>query len=249
MAENEKTELLYLKNTYLREFKAEIINIEKLDDKIGIVLDKTAFYPVGGGQPSDMGEISSEKGKAYIIHVENKYGKVYHFADKIEGELNEGDVVKGIIDWDRRYRLMRMHTAAHLLSRAVREAVERPLEIVGSAIDVTKARIDFGYEKSIREFFPKIEEIANTIVAEDRPVIIRMMPRKEAEEHIAKFNESLKILPPHIHEVRIVEIKDWHACACGGTHVKSTGEIGEIKLLKRGSKGKGVERIEFTAIQ
>jgi len=249
MVKIRETNLLYLKDAYLREFEAKIMKIEKLDDKFGIVLDQTAFYPVGGGQPADTGEISGGKGKARIIHVEKKNKIVWHFTGEIVGELSEGDTVRGIIDWDRRYKLMRMHTAAHLLSEAVRKAVGKPLEIVGSAINVEKARLDFGYEKSIRDFFPKIEEIANQVIEENRPVIIRIMPRKEAEEYVTKFNESLRILPPQVQEVRVIEIKDWHACACGGTHVKSTGEIGKIKLLKRSSKGKGVERIEFTVLQ
>lgn len=245
MEKIEETKLLYLKDAYIREFKAKILKIKRLNDKIWIILDQTTFYPVGGGQPADTGEISGENGKARIVYVEKKNGEVWHLVDKIEGKLSEGDVVKGAIDWNRRYRLMRIHTAAHLLSRAVREAVGKPLEIVGSAIDVDKARIDFGYEKSIREFFPKIEEIANMVIAENRPVIIKVMPREEAEEYVARFNESLKILPPQVQMVRIVEIQNWHACACGGTHVQSTGEIGRIQLLKRSSKGKGVERIEF----
>ena len=249
MVKIRETNLLYLEDAYLREFEAKIMKIEKLDDKFGIILDQTAFYPVGGGQPADTGEISGGQGKAHIIHVEKKNGIVWHFTDEIVGELSEGDAVRGVVDWDRRYKLMRMHTAAHLLSEAVRKAVGKPLEIVGSAINVEKARLDFGYEKSIRDFFPKIEEIANRVIEENRPVIIRIMSRKKAEEYVTKFNESLRILPPQVQEVRVVEIEDWHACACGGTHVKSTGEIGKIKLLKRSSKGKGVERIEFTVLQ
>ena len=243
------TRLLYLEDAYKREFEAKILKIEQAEDRVGIVLDSTAFYPVGGGQPADKGEIIGKDGKAIVIDVQKRGDLVFHFAEEVDGKLVEGETVKGVIDWNRRYRLMRNHTAAHLLSEAVRRAVGKPLKIVGSAINVEKARLDFGYERSIREFFPKIEEIANRVVAEDRPVIIKVMPREKAEEYVSKFNESLKILPPQVHEVRIVEIKGWHACACGGTHVKSTGEIGRIKLLKRSSKGKGVERIEFTTVQ
>lgn len=246
MEKTEETKLLYLEDAYIREFEAKILKIEKIDEKFGIILDNTAFYPVGGGQPSDTGEIIGRNGKAKVIHVQRKGKIVFHFTDKIEGKLTQGETIRGLIDWDRRYRLMRIHTAAHLLSEAIRKAVGAPLEIVGSAIDVEKARLDFGYERSMREFFPKIEEIANKIVAENRPVIIKIMPREEAEKYVSKYHESLRILPPQIQEVRIVEIKEWHACACGGTHVKSTEEIGEIKLLKRSSKGRGVERIEFT---
>jgi misacylated tRNA(Ala) deacylase len=84
-------------------------------------------------------------------------------------------------------------------------------------------------------------------VREDRNVVVRMMDRQEAEKYVERFHESLSTLPPQVHEVRIVEIKDWHACACGGTHVRRTGELEGIKLLKRVSKGKGVERLEFSA--
>ena len=248
MEKAEKTRLLYLEDAYIREFEAKIIKIERIEDKFGIVLDQTAFYPLGGGQPSDTGEIFSETGRAIITFVEKRGNQVFHFADKIEGKLAEGHTIKGVIDWSRRYRLMRTHTAAHLLSEAVRRTIGKPLEIVGSAIELEKARFDFKYEKSIRELFPEIEKTANNVVAEDRPVIIKMMPREEAEKYLAKYNETLKTLPAHVQTVRIVEIENWHACACGGTHVRSTGEIGGIKLLRRKSKGKGIERIEFTVV-
>jgi misacylated tRNA(Ala) deacylase len=93
----------------------------------------------------------------------------------------------------------------------------------------------------------RIQEVASKVILEDRSVEIRSMQRKDAEEYVARFHENLKTLPPQVQNVRIVEVKDWHACACGGIHVKSTGEIGAIEILRRMSKGKGVERIEFRA--
>ncbi len=141
---------------------------------------------------------------------------------------------------------MRVHTSAHLMSQAIREVLHEPMEIVSSGIDPEKARLDFTHEGSTRRFFPEIEALANKIVKENRTVKTRLAPRKEAEEYVKRFHESLKTMPPQVTEVRIVEIAGWHACACGGTRVKSTDEIGEIKLLSRRSKGKGIERIEFT---
>jgi misacylated tRNA(Ala) deacylase len=132
------------------------------------------------------------------------------------------------------------------MSQAIRQALSKPVEIVGSGMDLEKARLDFTRAGSTRELFPQIEAVANNVVKENRTVKIRLMPRNEAEEYVKKFHESLKTLPPQVSEVRIVEIEGWHACACGGTHVKSTGEIEEIRLLSRSSKGKGIERIEFT---
>jgi Ser-tRNA(Ala) deacylase AlaX len=241
------TQLLYYEDAYLKEFEGKIIKILKLDGKTGVVLDRTAFYVTGGGQPSDTGFIKGGKGEAKVIEVQRRDNMVVHVLNEISGEIKEGDVVKGVIDWNRRYALMRNHTSAHLMAEALRQALQTPLKIVGSAVEVEKSRLDLTYDKPLRAFFPKIEEIANTVIKQNRPVEIKTMPRNEAERYVEKFNETLETLPPQIQEVRIVEIKQWHACACGGTHVKTTGEIGSIKILGRASKGRGIERIEFTA--
>ena len=219
----------------------------KIDDRYGVILDRTAFYPTGGGQPSDTGVIKGKSGEIRIEDVQMINGVVVHFASEIRGEIKEGQEVRGAIDWDRRYTLMRNHTAAHLVAEAVRRATDTPMPIIGSAIDVDKARMDFAHEENLRPLLLGIERIANDVVKEDRIVEVKTMKREEAEKYVERFHESLKILPPQVQEVRIVEIKDWHACACGGTHLKSTGEIGTVKILKRVSKGKGVERIEFSA--
>jgi len=241
--------LLYLEDAYLREFEAKILKTVQLGEKRGLVLDSTAFYPMGGGQPADTGVITGRNGEATVVDVQKRKGVAVHLVDKIAGKLDEGEAVKGRIDWSRRYKLMRNHTTAHLISEAVRRVVGAPTPVVGSAIEVDKARLDLAYEKSIRPLFQEIERVANQVVEENRPVIVRLMPRDEAESYVAKFHESLKMLPPGVQQVRVVEIKDWHACACGGTHVKTTGEIGIVKLLRRSSKGRGVERIEFAALQ
>jgi len=241
------TRLLYYEDAYLREFDARVLKTLKIDDRYGLVLDRTAFYPMGGGQPADTGVIKGKEGEIRVADVQMIKGSVVHFAGEIKGEIREGEGVRGTIDWNRRYALMRNHTAAHLMGEAVRKAAGAPMKIVGSAIDVDKARLDFAHEESLRPLFPEIEKVANDVVKENRLVEFKMMMRGEAEKYVEKFHESLKTLPPQVQEVRIVEIKDWHACACGGTHLKGTGEIGLIKILKRVSKGKGVERIEFSA--
>jgi alanyl-tRNA synthetase len=218
-----------------------------MGNHFGLVLDQTAFYPMGGGQPADNGVVRGETWEARVIDVQWRDNVPVHVLDAIKGEFKEQGKIVGIIDWNRRWALMRNHTVAHLISEAIRQAVGIPVEIVGSAVNVDKSRLDLGYEGSLRDAFPKIEEIANKVVKENRPVIVKMMPRTEAEEYVKRFHESLKVLPPTVQSVRIVEIKDWHACACGGTHVKGTGELGFIRILGRAAKGKGVERIEFVA--
>ena len=243
------TRLLYYEDAYLKEFEAKVVQIMEVDGRQGLVLDQTAFYPMGGGQPADNGMLRSknEKWEAQVVDVQWRNGVQVHVLGEIKGETKEQDNIMGEINWTRRWALMRNHTAAHLISPAIRQAVGKPLEIVGSAISVDKSRLDLGHEGSLRESFSKIEEIANRVVAEDRPVLIKTMPRAEAERYVEGFHESLKTLPLSVESVRIVEIKDWHACACGGTHVKSTRELGAIKVLGRAAKGKGVERIEFVA--
>ena len=245
--EKPSTRLLYYEDSYIRQFETKIVKIVQIDNHLGLVLDLTAFYPTGGGQPADNGVIKSENWEAKVIDVQWHDVVPVHVLDEIKDEIKEQDKVVGVIDWNRRWALMRNHTAAHLISEAISQAVGKPLEIVGSAVNVDKSRLDLGHESSLRELFPKIEETANKIVKENRPVIVKMMPRAEAEEYVKRFHESLKTLPPIVKSVRIVEIKSWHACACGGTHVKSTGELGLIKVLGRAAKGKRVERIEFAA--
>lgn len=245
--ESEKTRLLYYEDAYVKEFDAKILEIRELNGNYGMILDRTAFYPTGGGQPADTGTIKGENGEASVIDVKLSEGKVIHIVKEIVGKLTKGEQVKGIIDWQRRYALMRNHTVAHLMAEALRKTTKTPIEIVGSGIDVDKARLDIAYESPLSPMLQEIEKTANNIVQEERTVTARIMKRKEAEMFVKQFHESLKTLPPQVQEVRIIEIKDLHACACGGTHIKNTEEIGTIKILKREAKGKGVQRIEFVA--
>lgn len=241
------TRLLYYDDAYLHGSKAKVLQITENNGLVGIVLDSTSFYPTGGGQPSDKGVIEGEDGRASVVDVQWNKGRVLHLTDKVAGEIRQSDTVKGVIDWNRRYSLMRNHTAAHIMAEAVRRVLNNPVEIVGSGLDVDKVRLDLALETSLRPMFKRIEDVANAIVRENRSVEIKIMNRKEAEKYVEKFHESLKTLPPSVSRVRIVEVKGLHACACGGTHVKSTGELGLIEILGRSSKGKGVERLEFRA--
>jgi len=241
------TRLLCGEDAYLKEFEAKVLAIRKLNGQYNVILDQTAFYPMGGGQPADMGIIKGGNGEVKVKDVHKENGLVVHIADEIKGGIELGESVTGVIDWNRRYALMRNHTLAHLMAEAVRKATGLSMEVVSSGLDVDKTRLDFMHEGSLGPLLPEIQKIANSVINENRPVEIKNMSREEAEVHVAQFHESLKTLPPHVKSVRVVEVKDWHACACGGTHVKNTGEIGAAEVLRRMSKGKGVERIEFRA--
>ena len=242
-----KTRLLYYDDAYLREFKAKVLQITKKDGLVGIILDSTAFYPTGGGQPSDRGVIEGENSRANVVDVQWNKGRILHLTDNVLGEIKQDEVIKGVIDWNRRYSLMKNHTAAHIMAEAIRRVLNSPAEIVGSGLDVDKARLDLALDNSLRPVFQRIEDVANSMVKENRAVEIRIMNRGEAEKYVEKFHESLKTLPSNVSQVRIVEVKGLHACACGGTHVKTTDELGVIKILGRSSKGKCVERLEFRA--
>jgi len=246
-AEAQQTRLLYYEDAYIKEFEARVLAVKKLNGQNGLFLDQTAFYPSGGGQPADMGVIKGQNGQAKVNDARMEKGAVLHTVSEIVGEISEGEQITGYIDWTRRYQLMRNHTLAHLMAEAVRRVTGHTMAIIGSGLDVDKVRLDLAHEGSLGPLLPEIEKVANNMIRENRPVEIKMMPCAEAEEFVERFHESLKTLPPHVQNVRIVEVKDWHACACGGTHVKNTGEIGAAQVLRRMSKGKGVERIEFTA--
>jgi len=239
---------VFLDDSYIREIKARIAGISKFNDRWRVLLDRTIFHPTAGGQPNDTGFIVGANGKLVVEDViEDESGNILHFG-QLEGSLEVGEEVSCVINWDRRYRLMRMHTSAHILIGAVREYFKSPVKCVSAGKDVRKGRLDFE-AKITREMLPSIEEIANRVVDEDRRVLIKYMSPSEAEQYIRRFGESLELylrkygLPERI---RVVEIEDWFATACGGTHVRRTSEIGRIKLLKRASKGRGIVRIEYT---
>jgi len=238
---------LYLEDSYIRSFEARVHSLEKTDDLFRIYLDRTAFYPVSGGQDHDTGIIRGGGGSFKVLRVDElDDGTVVH-SGVLEGIINVGDYVEGVIDWDRRYRLMRLHTAAHILIQSVRGIYGLNVKCVSASKKVDGGHMDFSTSIQ-RDMLNKIEALANNVVNENRPVIVRYMDLEEAESYISRFGESLDLyLRKHDVRgpIRIVEVKDWIAIPCGGTHVRSTGEIGFIKILKRESKGKGVTRIYF----
>lgn len=191
------THLLYYEDAYVKEFDSNVVKVLKTENhETSVILDGTAFYPGSGGQPPDIGLIEGSTMQAKVVRLQRKGEIIIHHVDEIFGEIREGAHVRGIINWERRYGLMRIHTSAHLMSQAIRQALGEPVEIVSSGMDLEKARLDFTHADSTREFFPQIETIANHVVKENRIVKIRLTLRNEAEECVKKFHESLKTLPP-----------------------------------------------------
>lgn len=240
------TRLLYYENSYIKEFDAVVSKVIQESDETKIVLDRTAFYPGGGGQPCDTGVLVGENGRLNVMRTYIEKDVVYHVGD-LSGEIKVGDSVKGIIDWDRRYRLMRMHTGAHILGYSVKKVFGLDVGFHGGALDVDKSHDDFN-TKITRGDLSRLQEIIDDVIAKSIPVIVLWMDRKAAEDYIKKYGEKLTFLHEGIEKIRIVEIKDLYAVPCGGTHVKNTSEVKGLRLLKRESKGKGITRIRYTLV-
>jgi misacylated tRNA(Ala) deacylase len=241
------TEVLYFLDCYLKEFEA---TVEMVTDDRFVVLNRTAFYPESGGQPSDTGKLVRESdGAEFNVLYAGKFnGDISHEIDNenISNGLKAGDKVKGFIDWDRRYRHMRMHTATHVIASVIEKGAGA--NITGNQLGLEQSRVDFSLESFDRDKFTEYEKVANDIIARKNPVNFYLVSRKEAEEKLSRLTTLAKGFSDDIKEVRIVEIEGVTIEACGGTHVKNTEEIKGIKITKLQNKGKSNRRMYFTLV-
>jgi len=237
------TEKLYYKDPYLKNFEAKIIKIGVENGENYIVLDRTAFYPEGGGQPWDIGKIKRENSETEVYKVLEVGGEIRHYVKSVNG-FAEGETVLGKIDWNRRIAHMHHHTASHIVWGAIKRVVGN-VRTAGSGIHADRARIEVfvGKGKKIsHEQLEKIEQLANKIIWEDRKVNTYFLPFEEA---LKKYPE-LEVKKA-VKEVRVVEVEDWDVNFCGGTHVARTGEVLAIRILRRERAGEGIDRLMITA--
>lgn len=242
------TEVLYYLDCYLKEFKAAV---EKVSDGKYVVLDRTAFYPESGGQPHDTGKlIREEDGAVFDVVYVGKFGDdISHevaAVDETAPVLKAGDKIKGIIDWERRYRHMRMHTATHVVANVIER--EAGAQITGNQLGLDKSRVDFSLEAFDRDKFAEYEKMANDLIAAKHPVNFYLVSREEAEEKLSRLTTLAKGFSEDIKEIRLVEIEGVTIEACGGTHLKNTGEIKGIRIEKLQNKGKSNRRMYFTLV-
>jgi len=235
---NIETTPLYYDDEYAKQFDAKVVHIE---GNVAI-LDKTIFYPEGGGQQSDTGYLMQNGKKVRVKKVEKAGKAILHFVD---GELKKGEV-EGEIDWGRRYAMMRHHTATHVINYAARSVLGSHIWQAGSELNEEEARLDVTHYKRINEEEAReIERIANEVVRKAVPVEKTFMRRDEAEK---KFGFRLyQGGPPKGRIIRVVNIPGIDAEACGGTHVNNTAEIGMIKIIGVERVQDGVERLRFCA--
>ena len=245
--DTKKTELLFYKYPKMKEFEAKILKV--VDDYV--ILDKTAFYPEGGGQKADTGYIIKGDKKFRVIDVQKENDIVYHKIENLDNELKEGDTVKGVIDWDRRLSLMRHHTATHIINAAAQKVLGKHVWQAGSDVDVDKARLDITHYKRIsREELKEIERVANEIVLNNYNVKSVFMDRNEAEEKFGFRIYQGGVVPGNILRIVIIEDENGNIVdveACGGTHCQNTGEVGFIKIIKTERVQDGVERLIYSS--
>ncbi|MFH1236882.1 MAG: alanyl-tRNA editing protein [Candidatus Aenigmatarchaeota archaeon] len=231
-----QTEMLYMRDCYLKEFEARVVQRGEDGGRHFVVLDKTAFYPLGGGQNSDTGTLNGIR----VTSVQKDAGVVKHFT---EAPVHE-TLVKGAIDWDKRHTFMRMHTAQHLLSAIVLDLWGS--STAGNQIELEYSRIDFTPLTPPTDFIDVLTTRFNQAVDSALPVKIYFTGREEVLKSVDERRRRLFArLPEAIKEIRIVDIDGVDKVPCGGTHVANTGEIGHMKITKVDNKGKDTIRVRF----
>ena len=236
------TEKLYLRSIesgYHQHFSAAVTKVEASK----VVLDQTLFYPLGGGQNWDTGSLNGPNGSLEVSEVRGR-DEVYHTVG--EGhQLEVGDEVSGTIDWQRRHAHMRMHTAQHLVSGLVYEMFGGA-RTVGNQIHSDRSRIDFNpisFDESMLEL---LVERTNEIIGQNLDVTDTVMTRQEVNAIMPPERTNMDLLPASVRQLRVVKIDDgFDLCPCAGTHVRQLGEIGNIQILGKKSKGKGTQRISY----
>ena len=233
------TDLLYLRDAYLAEFDATVVEVRDG----AVALDATAFYPTGGGQPHDTGTLDGHE----VTDVRKEGPLVWHaVADRGSGVFTPGQAVHGVIDWDRRHRLMRTHTALHVLCGVIWN--EWGKSVTGGNMEPLAARMDFEFDPLPEGFGATVEAKVNDELKAARPIEVSFLPRDVAVEDEDLIRTKVNLIPEAVKEIRVVDIVGLDKQADGGTHVRTTDEVGRIKVLKTESKGKGNKRIRIEVV-
>jgi misacylated tRNA(Ala) deacylase len=245
------TELLYLRDAYLREFDATVTAVDVVAGAPGtasararVALDHTAFYPTGGGQPHDVGTLDG----APVVEVHKEGDIVWHVLGDDAASVPEvGATVHGVVDWERRHRLMRTHSAMHVLCGVIWN--EYGKAVTGGNMEPLEARMDFEFDPLPDGFATTIAARVNDEIAADRPIEVSFLPRADALRDDALIRTKVNLIPESVQEIRVVDIVGLDKQADGGTHVRSTAEIGRFEVVKTESKGKGNKRLRIRVLE
>lgn len=229
---------LFLEDAYLREFSARVEGLNGRE----VVLERTVFYPGGGGQPADKGCLGVGPIQASVVDVRREGGDIIHVLDgAIPSTVKE---LNGTLDWERRHAHMRYHTALHVLSAVMDGAFDA--RVTGGQMRADRARMDFSFPGEwTAEVVGEMERLANEALALNRPVKVYEISREEALERPELIRTQVNLVPERVKTVRVVEIEGIDAQADGGTHVANTQEVGRIEITNHKSKGRGNKRVEF----
>lgn len=230
------TQYLHMEDSYLRAFDASVI--AQADQ--AVQLDRTVFFPGGGGQPSDSGRLSWPGGETHVVNVKEENGAPWHL---VEGPVPRlGQMVHGELDWERRYAIMRYHSALHVLVGTVYHLYNA--RVTGVAIYPDRARMDFSLADLSQERVAAIETETNRIIQEGRRILVRWVSREQFEqEDLVRLARNL--VPAGLERLRVIEIEGFDAQADSGTHVANTCEIGRLVITRTDNKGKSNRRIEI----
>jgi misacylated tRNA(Ala) deacylase len=230
------TDLLYLRDAQLRSFDGVVVAV---DPDGRIALDRTAFYATGGGQPHDTGVLAGLP----VVDVRKDGDHIWHTVGGDAVLPQVGDEVHGELDWDRRHALMRTHSALHVLCGVIWHEWRVP--VTGGNMEPLSARMDFELDPTPENFGPRVEELVNAEIGADRPIEVSFLPRSEAVLDEDLIRTKVSLVPESVPEIRVVDIVGLDKQADGGTHVRSTAEIGRVRVVKTESKGKGNKRIRI----
>jgi misacylated tRNA(Ala) deacylase len=209
----------------------------------GLILDRTVFYARGGGQPGDTGVIRWDGGEVRVADTVKRDADVLHVLEPAQTPPAPGTAVTAEIDWDRRHRLMRTHTALHALSGVI--FTDYGARVTGGNMEPGVARMDFELEAISQEFGREVEQKLNAALAPGRPVHVSFLPRSEALADPDLIRTKVSLIPEFVDPIRVIDIEGIDKQADGGTHVKSTGEVGHVTVVKTESKGKAFKRMRI----
>ena len=231
------TETIFSTDAYAQNMSATVVRTNVDDSRI--LLDRTVFYPGGGGQPHDTGTLSIGDDLLTVSRVTSDRDGVWHW---IDGAIPlQGTEILGAIDWERRYQLMRTHTALHALCGVVWNRFRSP--VTGGNMQPGEGRLDFDIPDWTAQDLPIIERELNDELAKRRPIEVSFLPRNAADEDPSLIRTKVNLLPKFIEQVRVIDIVGLDRQADGGTHVGQTGEVGSIVIPKAENKGRGFRRI------
>ena len=237
------TEQIYNIDAYKKEIKSTIVEI--IDDYF--VIDKTIFFPGGGGQPNDFGLINADKDSFEIKRVNWLKGKIAHFLSKSDlSNLRVGDEITCTLDWERRYKLMRTHTSLHILCGVIWRDYQAA--VTGGNMEPLKGRMDFEFPSLSAELTEEIETKINIEVQKDRQITVNFLPREEAFKIPDLIRTKVNLLPESLKTIRTININGLDLQADGGTHLSSTSRVGYIKITGHESKGKINKRIRIRVL-